>query len=160
MIFDMIRGAAKNLPRSIKEADKQLFREFLIFLEDRRVLYNPMEAEVPNHAVESVLKIRRELVSLRQRANRTTLLFDVSSRLQAACRRFLDVLDGPDGNVSKPFESPFGNGLRFIDALGQLRGTFGENLEILSIYFDESLPETLASMTLAREITDEDHSNA
>ena len=34
-------------------------RSVIIFLEDRRVLYNPYELEVPQHCIHSVIEIRR-----------------------------------------------------------------------------------------------------
>ena len=43
------------------ETDKDSAKEIISFLEYRRVLYNPSEMEMPDHCVQSVLEIRREL---------------------------------------------------------------------------------------------------
>ena len=37
--------------------DVDVARRVLVFLEDRRVLYDPFEVEVPEHCVESVLQM-------------------------------------------------------------------------------------------------------
>jgi hypothetical protein len=38
--------------------DVKVAREVMVFLEDRRVLYSPYEAEVPEHVMSSVFEIR------------------------------------------------------------------------------------------------------
>lgn len=43
------------------EPEIDVARRVIAYLEDRRVLYNPGELEVPEHCVESVLDIRRTL---------------------------------------------------------------------------------------------------
>jgi hypothetical protein len=51
--------------------DIEVARRVLTFLEDRRVLYDPMEAEVAAHCIESVLQIRRFLTEvLAEQVNR------------------------------------------------------------------------------------------
>lgn len=62
------------------------------FLEDRRVLYNPSEMEVPAHCVSSVLEIRRFLTD--QIPNTTEKdLQDSLKALRFACRKFLDLVN-------------------------------------------------------------------
>src|SRR5579859_663151 len=41
--------------------DRETAKSVVNFLEDRRVLYNPTELEVPHHCVSSVLEIRQFL---------------------------------------------------------------------------------------------------
>ena len=43
------------------QTDKDQAKEIINFLEDRRVLYNPSDMEMPDHCVQSVLEIRRFL---------------------------------------------------------------------------------------------------
>ena len=50
-------GVSWNPP----EAERTVARRVIAYLEDRRVLYNPGELEVPEHCVESVLEMRRYL---------------------------------------------------------------------------------------------------
>jgi len=43
------------------QSDVDAVKRTLVFLEDRRVLYAPDEAEVPKHCVDSVLRMREFL---------------------------------------------------------------------------------------------------
>ncbi len=45
------------------EAECLIAQRVIAFLEDRRVLYVPSEIEVPEHCVQSVLKIREFLTN-------------------------------------------------------------------------------------------------
>ena len=85
-------GVSWNPP----ETEIAVARRVVSYLEDRRVLYNPSEMEVPDHCVEFVLDIRRfltgELAPLAEDSE-----FRASLRaMRAACRKFLDTV-GVDG---------------------------------------------------------------
>jgi hypothetical protein len=48
---------------TLPDVDKEVLSRLVPFLEDRRVIYNPTEVEIPEHCVDSVMQIRRFLVA-------------------------------------------------------------------------------------------------
>jgi hypothetical protein len=60
----------------------------LQLLEDRRVLYNPFEAEVPLHCITSVQELRINLQDYIRQCQSAELR-DPLRAIQAACRQFL-----------------------------------------------------------------------
>ncbi len=44
-----------------RKGDAGIARDVISYLEDRRVLYNPSELEVPEHCAQSVIEIRHYL---------------------------------------------------------------------------------------------------
>jgi len=60
------------------------------FLEDRRVLYNPYELEMPKHCKESVIKIREFLTEQLYDIDRDSELGQILRGMRSACRKFLD----------------------------------------------------------------------
>ena len=54
----IIGGGVQWIPPA---SEVEIVSKLLTFLEDRRVLYNPYEAEVVDHCVESVLQIRERI---------------------------------------------------------------------------------------------------
>lgn len=69
-------------------------RAVLTYLEDRRVLYNPGDLEVPSHCVESVIDIRERLTAALHDSNPDGELTKNLRAMRAACRKFLDNLGG------------------------------------------------------------------
>src|SRR6266550_1403444 len=74
------------------EAEVTKARRIISFLEDRRVLYNPYEMEMPSHCVESVLEIRRFLTSEIGDLTFESHLAENLRGMRAACRKFLAVV--------------------------------------------------------------------
>lgn len=77
------------------QSDVEVVRRVLSFLEDRRVLYAPDDAEVPSHCVESVLHIREYLTDELGRGGVPIDVADSLRAMRAACRKFLDGVDLP-----------------------------------------------------------------
>ena len=109
--------------------DVEVARRVLSFLEDRRVLYDPLEVEVPQQCVESVLRISEFLTDELAKQGIGNELAGHLRAMGAACRRFLDHLRSPD----KPSEFYLPHGDTFMmwqlnQALGELRAMFGIHL--------------------------------
>ncbi len=72
-------------------------RNVITFLEDRRVLYNPYEMEVPRYCIDSVIEIRRFLTAqIADLADDDGLCRNLRA-MRAACRKFLDTVNDGDG---------------------------------------------------------------
>ncbi len=72
------------------QADRRIVREFIIFLEDRRALYDPWSSEVPAQVTASVFQIRNELTRALQEVSEESRTRPALRLMQLACRRFLD----------------------------------------------------------------------
>jgi len=81
------------------EAERAIAKRVLTFLEDRRVLYVPSEMEVPQHGVQSVLRIREFLTSELGRLTNDGQLAQSLRAMRAACRKFLDSVGSEDSPV-------------------------------------------------------------
>jgi hypothetical protein len=121
------------------EAEVTAARRVLAFLEDRRVLYDPTQVEIPEHCVASIHEIRQVLTIELGKMDHGNLAQDLRA-LRVACRKFLERiqqleqfdqhgLSRPIGNVG-PYISSMGSlpAWVFCDALGELRGVFGVHI--------------------------------
>lgn len=64
-------------------------REFVSFLENKRVLYEGMDHEFPPRVLDSLELIRQRLIETRARVNPDTELFTALNQLQKAINNFL-----------------------------------------------------------------------
>jgi hypothetical protein len=135
-------------------AERQIAAELLAQLEDRRVLYNPSDAETPMHCVSSVMDIRRLLSASLAHLEGKGVLADHLRAMATASRRFLDRAhsrDDPDyASVSS---HGHWRSWEFLDALGQMRGIFGVHLAIISARYDLELHGGLAGTCLRSELS-------
>lgn len=103
------------------------------FFEDRRVLFNAYELEVPRHCVDSVQEMRRFLTeSLAGMPDDDGLPANLRA-MRAACRKFLDTVQRAGGRVI--IDDAFRGGLdawTLFTALGELRAVIGLHLSILA----------------------------
>jgi hypothetical protein len=130
------------------ETELSAARRVIAFLEDRRVLYAPDELEVPFHAVESVLEIRRFLTTEIGRLAGGSDFESSLRAMRAACRKFLDRV-GEDGTAPTIlFARAFGHwaSWTFYAAIGELRGTFGIHLAKIAVNFQLDVEDKLASI--------------
>src|SRR5258708_21336921 len=113
----------------------------LLPFEDRRLLYDPTEVEIPNRCVESVLRLREFLVELAGLLKEDAKLKEILRSMAAACRAFLTRLPGPQSQ--EPLGSP-GAGWGypssvFNQALGQLRGRIVTYLAVLGAEYGRQI---------------------
>jgi len=125
----------------IQPGDKALAATVLQYLEDRRVLYEPYEAEMPGLCIRSVDDTRRRIAEFIAEAQSPELRNPLRA-IQAACREFLTEsqripLIRLDHNVDY---SRAGSWL-FNQALGSLRARVGTSVAILLETFDIDVDE-------------------
>jgi hypothetical protein len=111
------------------------------FLEDRRVLYNPAELEMPHHCVSSIIEIRHFLTSEIDGLKDGSRLKLNLKIMRAACRRFLDSSSLPDGRYHNSYTDWV-----FFSNLGELRGVFGLCLREIVLACQIDVESNLASI--------------
>ncbi|MBP6748751.1 MAG: hypothetical protein KA144_03845 [Xanthomonadaceae bacterium] len=136
-----IFGISWNPP----ETEIAAARRLITFLEDRRVLYVPSEAEVPNHCIDSILEIRRYLTSEMGDVAKDETLGQSMSAMRAACRKFLDATQVDEGRIIQfgADRSHYASWV-FIAALGELRGIFGLHIARIATAFGLDVESQLA----------------
>jgi hypothetical protein len=123
-------------------------RHLITYLEDRRVLYHPYSAEVPERAIASVLDIRQRLTHDLEQLDRTSELAQLLSAMRAACRKFLDDID----KLSIPKKAPqfgqrmTGHNMVYFAVYGELRAVFGIYLAKIAIEYGIDIEPQLASI--------------
>lgn len=149
-----IFGAQWNPP----ELEVTKARRILSYLEDKRVLYNPSELEVPRHCVDSVIDIRHfltnEIADLPEKSALATQL----RAMRAACRKFLDMLDdrGPQ-IVDAAWRPGHWASWHFSTALGELRGVFGIHVAQIAAEHGLDVEKELASILPLEDKEDDKH---
>ena len=78
------------------ESERSVAKRIIVQLEDRRVLYNPSEMEVPDHCVLSVIDIRRMLSQELATLDENSPLAMFLRAMRAACQKFLDSVQADD----------------------------------------------------------------
>lgn len=137
-------------------SDRQVARKVVVFLEDRRVLYEPSQAEIPQWCVESVLEIRVFLTDVLAAGGIADELDSALRAIRSACRAFLDnVPTNPDGTAAltpQDISSGGWDSWTFNQALGQLRGTVGGPLATIVVgYGIDVEPPLLNVLPLAAD---------
>ncbi|MBI5572063.1 MAG: hypothetical protein HY914_19120 [Desulfomonile tiedjei] len=135
--------------------ESEIAAEIVTELENRRVLYNDYELEIPAHVVQSVLDMRdffhnKLLVTRKEGALASHLRV-----MRAACRKFLNTAgDGP-GRVI--IDTSFDRGpssWTFFTALGELRSAIGVSLSLLLAAYDLTVEPELARILPADPVGD------
>ena len=143
-------GISWTPPASERDAAKRV----VTFLEDRRVLYNPSELEVPEHCVMSVVDIRRHLTEELQKIDADGELAKQLRAMRAACRKFLDTVQAPNEHydiVEQGFSRGHYASWVFLSALGELRGVFGLHLAQIAAAYGLDVEDDLASILPAQD---------
>lgn len=126
-------------------------RRVIAFLEDRRVLYNQSEVEMPDHCVQSVIEIRRHLTGELGRLDAMGELAPHLRVMRAACRKFLDGLPQRADRWSWRDPGHYA-GWTFLTALGELRGSFGMQIAAVAAAYKLDIEEPLASILPAEDV--------
>ena len=136
------------------ELEIEAARRVIVFLEDRRVLYDPCEMEVPDHCVRSVIEIRHCLTEELGKLEGSSELAASLRAMRAACRKFLERV-GTDGREGIRYA--IGSNVHswtFGSALGELRGTFGVHVARIAAAFKLDVEDRLASILPANAAAD------
>jgi hypothetical protein len=129
-------------------------RRVIAFLEDRRVLYEPEQMEVPDHCVHSVIEIRHRLSEELGKLEGGSELAASLRAMRAACRKFLERV-GTDGREGIHHANGWGShSWTFGSALGELRGTFGIHVAKIAAAFKLDVEDRLASILPANADAD------
>ena len=146
-----IFGVSWNPPESERSVAKRIIAQ----LEDRRVLYNPSEMEVPDHCVMSVIDMRRMLSQELGTLDENSALAMSLRAMRAACRKFLDSVQSDDRIVRYGAHLGHFASWEFNGAVGELRGVFGVYLAQIAAQYGLDIEDELASILPAAEESNE-----
>ena len=124
--------------------DVEVARGVLIFLEDRRVLYDPFEVQVPEHCVESVLQIRQFLTTVLADQGIGSELAGHLRAMRAACRAFLYRFSSPADISFGDINEDWWLNQELGQALGALRTVFGFQLAQIAARYSLDVDEPLS----------------
>ena len=124
-------GVSWNPP----EPERKIIRDVLVFLEDRRALYNPFAHELEHEVADSILDIRKELTTAIQRLSADSNATPLLRAMRSACREYL--------NEIREHRPPM---FSFLSSLGKLRTLFGINIAYLAIEYGIDIEGELASI--------------
>lgn len=128
-------------------SDGDVVRRLLIFLEDRRVLFNPTDLEVVSQVEHSVHEIRAECTKTLQALAPKVFAVTPIRSIREGCRRFHD-----DQAEEFRFFGSFGRhrdhdgSPGFFTALGTFRATIGYQVALLAAHYDIDVEGDLASV--------------
>lgn len=115
------------------EDDKDVARELILFLEDRRILFGLRHMEDEYHCVQSALEIRTELGRLLARVTPGKQLEASLRAIRSACRDFLTVAGRDGEGFHHGFFSP---GMDpFAIALAELRLKVGMQVGLVVDFY-------------------------
>jgi hypothetical protein len=122
--------------------ERDLAARLVTFLEDRRVLYEPYEAEIPQRCYESIQEIRARLQEELEQLDRASTLFQIGREMANSCRTFLTEVEP----LSLGPRSGFGEMMLFVDALGRFRELFALQLGTLCAIYQIDLADELSNI--------------
>ncbi len=138
-------------------SDVEVARRVVAYLENRRVLYDPMDIEVPRHCVTSVLEIRQFLTDQIGAGGIAEELEASLRAMRAACHKFLEDL-GPvnarlHGWEARRWHGGYGGLDDYLlnQALGALRGVFGIHVGQLAVRYGIDVEDRLAAILPATD---------
>jgi hypothetical protein len=117
------------------EPERKVVRDLLVFLEDRRALYNPYAFEIDTQVSDSVLEIRKELTEAIRRLPETSNAVPLLRALRASCREYLNSVNDHQHRMRS-----------FMVELGKLRSLFGVNIAYLAIEYGIDIEGELAAV--------------
>ena len=127
--------------------ERDIAREVISYLEDRRVLYVPYEMECPSYCVDSVLQIRQFLTSKIGQIPVDSELSKSLRAMRASCRKFLNDTNDPHGDIIRyGFQMGHFASWKFISALGELRGIFGVHIAKIAVSYGVDVEKELATI--------------
>ena len=129
-------GVSWNPP----EAEREIVRKLITFLEDHRALYNPLDIGMPQYIDRAIAEVRRQLTSILETLDENSEIAQHVRAMRAACRKF-------------PNETTPHNRLKYYGkgdsessvALGELRSTFGTHIAQLGVMYGIDVEEELVS---------------
>jgi len=131
-------GVSWNPPST----EREIARKLLIFLEDRRALYNPFDIEMPMYVDRSVIEIRHELTDTLKNLDENSQISQHIRAMRTACRKFLD-----QNSHSKQHSNYFiRHEAEFFASLGELRAVFGIHIAQICVKYGIDIEKELTSI--------------
>lgn len=132
----------------MSEPNQKIAGRIISYFEDRRVLFNDYELEIPDHCVQSVLKIREFLTTqIGELKTKDSSITDNLESMRATCRKFLDAVQDSENQII--VNNSFSGGPKswtFFTALGELRAMLGLHIAIIAAKYDFSVNDDLAKI--------------
>jgi len=120
------------------KTDREKIKKWLVYLEDRRLLFNPFHLEVPIWISESIIDIRAKITDLISEFDDNSEVIEILRTMRSACRRYLDQTYKLQ---SKGFMERV-----IIQNLIELRSVFGVCIAKLSIMYGIDLEEEITEI--------------
>lgn len=118
--------------------ERDVAKQLLVFLEDRRALFMPYNMEVGIYVADSILEIRKRLTKDLEKISRSSVLGESISAMRASCRKFLtETQDDPRRIHHRRMEGPIWH------ALGELRAIFGIHIARIACAYDLEVEQQL-----------------
>jgi len=118
--------------------ERDVAKQLLVYLEDRRALYMPYDMEVGPYVMDSIIEIRQRLTKDLEKISRSSVLGESLSAMRASCRKFLtETQDDPQRRHHWRME-----GLVW-QALGELRAICGLHIARIACAYDLTIEEQL-----------------
>ncbi len=117
-------------------------KNIVLFLEDRRVLFNPANMEDAGHCAQSVLEIRSELTKGLQALPSDSNLAKSLKRMRKACQEFSDKLGHPKFSQ---FDHPVQTSMLERE-LFKLREKSGASVAEMAVAYGLDIDDGLASI--------------
>ncbi len=118
--------------------ERDVAKQLLVFLEDRRALYMPYDMEVGSYVMDSIIEIRQRLTKDLEQISRSSVLGESISAMRASCRKFLtDTQDDPKHRHHWRMEG------HIWQALGELRAICGLHIARIACAYDLEIEEQL-----------------
>lgn len=126
-------------------SETEIVRRFILFLEDRRVLYNPFQLETESQVEYSIHQIREESTKTLQALPAGAPAATPIRAIRAACRRFQDEEDEEFPHFDAGWHQRLGHPGFFL-ALGAFRVAVGHQVAILAGRHNIDIEGDLASI--------------
>ena len=129
-------GVSWNPP----ETQRDIVRKLIIFLEDRRALYNPFDIEMPVYVGRSIIEIRHQLTEILENLGESSEISQHLRAMRAACRKYLD-------NTCNHLNPRYHfRDFEVFASLGELRAVFGIHIAQLCVKYGIDIEQDLASI--------------
>jgi hypothetical protein len=125
-------------------SEREHVRRFILFLEDRRVLYNPDYLEVRSQVDHSIHEIRRECTDALRQAGENAFAAVPIRSIREACRTFHDESNLQFRHIDAAYRH--GESAGFFVALGGFRAVVGQQVALLAAHYDLDIDGDLASV--------------
>jgi hypothetical protein len=128
-----------------RESDAVVVRRVFSFLEDRRVLYEPLNAQIFFYVGQSAAEIRQMLTQELGASSLGEQLSESFKTIRAALRRFMDDLEKLDQPERSGLMDPLQIHDQQVLALGEMRGRVNPLLALLAEKYRIEVEEELAA---------------